>query len=160
MFKYALYGIGTLIVLLLVFRLGMVVGARKAGFAYRWSENYHRNFAGPREGFFSEFGELDRIESHGTFGKIIDIKLPALVIDGENNAERAVVLGDDTVIRRFREIISPHDLKTGDAVVVIGSPNDAGQIEARLIRVMPGLPVHAATSSSTSLVPDAAVSPR
>lgn len=138
-FKYACIGIGVFIVLLMVLRLGMVVGARKEGFAHRWSENYHRNFAGPRGGFLREFGERDFMGSHGTFGTIIALDLPVIIINGKDGAEKAVIVGNDTVIRRFRDTISARDLAVNDAIVVIGSPNDAGQIEAKFIRVMPSL---------------------
>ena len=137
-FKYALTGIGALIVLLMVLRLGMVVGVRKEGFAHRWSENYHRNFAGgPREGFLREFGRRDFMGSHGTFGTIITMDLPVIIMNSKDGVEKVVVLGNDTVIRRFRNTITASDLTVNDAIVVIGSPNDAGQIEAKLIRVTP-----------------------
>jgi hypothetical protein len=48
-----------------------------------------------------------------------------------------VVIKEDTAIMRFRETIKPSDLKVDDSIVVIGEPNDAGQIEAKFIRVMP-----------------------
>jgi len=41
-------GILALIVLLLVFKFGMMAGERQAGFSYRWGDNYNRNFAGPK----------------------------------------------------------------------------------------------------------------
>jgi len=136
-FRVVLIGIGALIVLLSVFKLGMIVGFKKAGFTSRWSENYHRNFAGPKGGFFMDFSERDFIKPHGTFGRIIKIELPVIAVAGENDAEKIVVLKNDTIIKRFREIISQNDLKIDDNIVVIGSPNEQGQIEAKLIRIMP-----------------------
>ena len=60
-----------------------------------------------------------------------------IAVAGENDAEKIVVLKNDTIIKRFRETISQNDLKIDDNIVVIGSPNEQGQIEAKLIRIMP-----------------------
>jgi hypothetical protein len=140
-FRVALMIIGGLVVLLVVFQAGMTVGFRKAGFSYRWAENYHQNFAGPREGFFGNFMRdmmsKDFINGHGVFGQIIKIDGSTLAIKGADNAEKTILLKDDTAIERFRETIKPADLKAGDQIVIIGEPNDSGQIEAKLIRVMP-----------------------
>ncbi len=136
-FQRFFFSIAGLIILLLVFGLGMAVGFRKANFSYRWGENYHRNFGGPRNGFFQNFSGKDFIGSHGVFGQIIKIELPNIIINGDNNTEKIIVLKNDTVINFFRDTITPNDLKVGDNIVAIGSPNDAGQIEAKLIRIMP-----------------------
>jgi len=40
-----------------------------------------------------------------------------------------------TAVLRGGETLELSDLKIGDAVTVIGAPNDKGQIEAKLIRV-------------------------
>ncbi len=139
-FKRIFFGIAGLIILLLVFGLGMAVGFKKANFSYQWGENYHRNFGGPRGGFFQDFAGRDFVGSNGVFGQIIKIELPNLIVGGNNNTEKIIILKTDTVIRRLNETISPNDLKTDDYVTIIGSPNDAGQIEAKLIRIMPPPP--------------------
>jgi len=38
-------------------------------------------------------------------------------------------------MKKGRETVKKEDLKVGDWVVIIGSPNEEGQIEARLIRL-------------------------
>lgn len=136
-FKIILLTIGLLIIILLIFQAGMLVGFKKAGFSYRWGENYHRNFAGPRGGFLRGFADKDFIEAHGVFGSIIKIDGSTLVIKGERDIEKIILLKDDTVIKYFQDTIKPGDLKVDDHIVVIGSPNEAGQIEAKLIRVLP-----------------------
>ena len=40
----------------------------------------------------------------------------------------------------MKNIISSNELKEGLDVMVIGSPNSSGQIEAKLIRVVPAPP--------------------
>lgn len=136
-FRVALYVIAALVIALVVFGAGMAVGFKKANFSYRWGENYHRNFGGPRGGFLRDFDGRDLINTNGVSGQIIKIAGPTLVIKGRDNVERIVLVNATTVIRRFRDTISSVDLNVNDIVVVIGEPNDAGQIDAKFIRVMP-----------------------
>ncbi len=123
------------VVLLLVFKLGMVVGIHKAGFSYRWSENYHRNFGGPRTGFFHDFSDKGFMQGNGTFGQIVKIDGQNLVVKGLDNMEKSVLINDDTSILHARDRLKLSDLKVNDQVVIIGSPNDAGQIVAQFIRL-------------------------
>ncbi len=151
-FKMTLWGIAGLIILLLVFKAGMAVGFRKASFSYKWGENYHQNFGGPRGGFFQDFKKdfegKDFIEAYGSFGQIIKIdpstgsgQAATLVVkDSRNNVEKIVLIKDGTVIKRFQETAKPAELKVDDRIVVIGEPNNAGQIEAKLIRLLPPTP--------------------
>ncbi len=69
--------------------------------------------------------------------KTIDFSPGLNIIKGSDNAEKIVSVKDDTAINRFREKIKVGDLKIDDQIVVIGEPNDLGQIEAKLIRVIP-----------------------
>ncbi|MFA6897827.1 MAG: hypothetical protein WC250_00240, partial [Candidatus Paceibacterota bacterium] len=98
-----------------------------------FGERGGRSFGMPmmRGGFF---------EAHGATGKIVSIKLPTLVVASPDSVEKVVLVGDNTEIRRFRDVIKAIDLKVDDVVVVVGSPNDSSQIEARLIRVLPPPP--------------------
>lgn len=142
MFKGILLGIAALVILLLVLGVGMFVGFKKATFSFRWGENYHRNFGGPRGGFLGDFMRRDFtgkdfIGAHGVFGQIIKIDSQELVVKGRDNVEELVLVKDDTVIQRFREAVKLNELKVDDYIVVIGEPNDSGQIEAKFIRVMP-----------------------
>lgn len=138
-FRIALVAIGALIVLLFVFKVGVFVGYKKASFSYRWGENYHRNFAGPRGGFFGDFrrgfGDKDFINAHGTFGSVIKIDGNIVIVKSRDDVEKTALVSDDTVIRRGREAIRVSDLKVDDRIVIIGSPNGQGQIEAKLIRL-------------------------
>ena len=138
--KWVIIGFLALIIIVLVFGIGIRVGLEKARFSYGWAENYHKNFGGPRMGFMDDWRQFpagDFIEGHGSFGEIIKINNDNLVIKGGDNAEKVILLKGDTIIERFRETLKPGDLKVGDFIVVIGSPNDSGQIEAKLIRVLP-----------------------
>jgi hypothetical protein len=135
--KEILYGIGATIIILLIFQAGIFVGYHKAAFSYQWGDNYYRTFEGMRKdpGFARDFIRGDFPDAHGTVGKIIKIDLPTIFVTDQRNIEKAVVVKDDTVIRRFRETLQPADLKVDDFVVVIGSPNEKGQVEAKFIRL-------------------------
>ncbi len=123
-FRVALYAVGGALVAALIFHAGVAVGYRKARFSYRWGENYHRMMG------------RDLLNAHGTFGKIIKVDASSILVQGRDDAEKTILVKEDTVIRRFRETITFGDLQVDDAVVVVGKPNNVGQIEAKLIRVM------------------------
>ena len=57
--------------------------------------------------------------------------------------EKIILVSDATIIKRFQDTIKLADLKVDDYIVVIGEPNNAGQIEAKLIRLMPPEPKNA-----------------
>jgi len=150
-------GILALIVLLLVFKFGMMAGERQAGFSYSWGDNYNRNFAGPQNGFDRAFGDGDFLNANGTFGQIIKISpvssstgdglVPAgameIVVRGGNDMEKIILADEATAIKSFRNNIKISDLKNDDYIVVIGDANDSGQIAAKLIRLMPAPPAGA-----------------
>jgi len=135
------------IILISVFGLGVFIGETKARFAFRWFENYPKNFAGPKGGFVNDWQKLpflpgDIIEAHGTFGKIIKINGTDFVIEGKDKIERIIKVKENTVIRSFRNMNSSLkliDLKVGDYAMIIGSANEEGQIEAQFIRILNSL---------------------
>jgi hypothetical protein len=135
-----LCGIGIVIVALLIFSAGMTVGFNKASFGRAWGENYERNFGmAPNHPIL---GRDNFPNANGAIGKIIKIELPTIIVQDKDNTEKVILLKGDTKIQEGRESVTASDLKVNDFVVVIGTPNDQGQVEAKLIRVMPlGLPV-------------------
>ena len=141
--KWAIVGIAIFVLVLLIFGTGMFVGMMKARFSFRWAENYHRNFGGPQGGFMSGWQMMppggEFIESYGTLGQIIKIDGSTIVIKGRNDVEKIILVKDDTVIKRLEKNIKLNNLTVDDFVVVIGEPNEAGQIEAKLIRVLPSM---------------------
>lgn len=145
--KIILYGIGGMVVLLLAFQAGEFVGYHRARFSYQWGENYYHMFDARSGRMMGNFSRSDFPSMHGASGKIIKIEGGNIIVADRDNSEKLVLISDDTEIRRFRENIKFADLKVGDFIVAIGSPDDKGQIEARLLRVMPGF-VGSATSSA------------
>ena len=134
-----LIGIIICVILLFVFTAGISVGEHRARFAGQFGDNFERNFMGPRERIDMIGGNFDKMipGGHGAVGKIISLNLPQIIISGPDNLEKTVLVSTSTIIRRFQENISASELQTNDFVVVIGSPDTNGQIEAKLIRIMP-----------------------
>ena len=134
-----LYGVGIVVAVLLIFSAGVSVGFRKASFGRAWGDNYEQNFGMRPMPPFG--GENNFPNAHGAIGKIIKIELPAIIVQDKNNIEKVVLIKDDTKIQKMMVELSASDLSVNDSIVVIGSPNDQGQVEAKFIRVMPfGLP--------------------
>lgn len=139
--KWIIVGLLAIIVIILVFGVGVLIGEMKARFSYRWAEQYHRIFAGPRTGFFGDWRTFPRggfIEAHGNFGEIIETKENEFLIKGKEDVEKVILITDKTIIQKGREEVEKENLKIGDWVVVIGSPNKEGKIEAKLIRIFNG----------------------
>jgi len=137
--KWIIIGLVVFAIIILIFSAGMFVGGMKAKFSYSWAENYHKNFAGPRDGFLGDWRSFPPpggfIEGHGTFGEVIKINDSDFVIKGQGDVEKLIIINQSTIIKRGMDTIKKEDLKIGDIVVVIGSPNGEGQIEAKLIRI-------------------------
>ena len=130
-----LWAICGLIVLLLTFQLGVFVGFRKANYAFRWGENYHRVFGGPKGGFFQEFEGRDFTSGHGVAGSIVSLGGNKLVVKGRDNVEKIINIDENTLVVKGRETLSVQDLKVDYIVVAIGTPNQDGSITAKIIRV-------------------------
>lgn len=129
--------LGVLIIALGIFEAGVAVGFHKAAFSYEWGDHYYRAFGHSRgTRMTGRPGTDDILTDHGAAGTIISMSLPTLVIDDTNHVERVVRMGNDTMIRRFRDTLSANDLKERDYIVVLGTPNSRSEIEARFIRVL------------------------
>ena len=141
LFKAIVLSMAALIILVFVFGLGVFVGTKKADFSFRWADQYHRNFAGPQGGFFNDMAGRQFIDANGVFGEIIKIDGQTLTIKGGDNVEKIVLVGDEATVVFQKKNIKLSELKVGDEVIVIGEPDDNGQIHAKLIRVLPLPPV-------------------
>jgi hypothetical protein len=134
-FKWLISILVGLIILLLIFQLGMYVGFRKAGFSFRWGDNYHMMFGGPRGGFLRDFEGKDFISGHGTAGIIAKIDGNSLIIKGPDGVEKIINITDGTAIKKGTADIKLSDLKIDERVVIIGSPKEDGSIDAKIIRI-------------------------
>ena len=130
-----LYGVGIVVVLGLIFSAGVSVGFHRASFGKAWGDNYERNF-GMRPNRPDFMGD-NFPNAHGAIGKIIKMELPTIIVQDKDNTEKVILIKDDTQVEKMKDKIQASDLKMDDFIVVIGSPNDKGQIEAKFIRLMP-----------------------
>ncbi len=133
-----------LILILMAFWFGMYVGERRAGFARGWGDNYGMIFGQPRMGFFPEPGENPIPRGFGNGGVVLKVEGNTIAIKGNDNVEKTVVVSNLTSIREGASSISADKINPGDSVIIIGDPNNSGQIQARFIRVFPSV-----NSSST-----------
>ena len=133
----------SLVVALLVFQAGVTVGYKKASFSRQLGNNFYRVFdgmpmPGERPVMTKKFLFTESLPGgHGAAGRVASVSLPSFVVAGPDNVEKVVVIGRGTDIRRVRDSATSSDIKVEDFVVVLGSPDDAGQINARLIRILP-----------------------
>lgn len=141
LFNRIMWTLACLFVAFLIFQAGMFVGFHKAVFGHDWRENYSQNF-GPARGGHGMNGLPENFpNAHGAIGKIITVTLPTIILEDRDGTEKIVLVTDDTKIRQMREEGTSSDLKLDSYVVVIGSPNDKGQIVAKLIRILPAPPI-------------------
>ncbi len=131
---------------LISFRIGVHVGFRKANFANNWGNNYYkRTFGEPKKprGFEPFFGKMGGIRSDvftnsgSVSGEVVSLTDKTLVVMGQDGIEKNIILEKITRIKKFRDNVGIEEIKTGDSVVVFGSPNTDGEIIANLVRIIP-----------------------
>ena len=107
----------------------------KARFSYNFGQSYVRNFGEPRLGSLPS--DRDFINAHGSTGQIIKINGNTITIKDSESVEKNIVVSAQTVIRNMRQDVQISSLQINDFVVVLGSPDSQGQVNASLIRVLP-----------------------
>lgn len=134
--KKIIAGLVGILVAVVVFQAGVFVGFHKASFDRSWNNHYLENF-GPRHK--SPLGAMPEqfTGGHGTIGKIVSVSLSTIVVADRSNVEKIITVSNETKIRRFQDEVGFENLIPGTLVVVLGSPNNQGQIDAKLIRIFP-----------------------
>jgi hypothetical protein len=140
----ALTVVCTLLVLIVVFWAGTAVGRKQAEFGYRWDKHYFEVFdtkMSPFAGRMMAGRNMMFVDSstlpNGATGKVVAINLPTIAVLDPSNTEKVIVIAPDTAIRRIHSTASSTDLRIGDAITAIGSPDAQGRILATFIRIMP-----------------------
>ena len=138
-FKTGMMILVSVIILVVVFCVGVFAGLEKARFSYRFSENYYRNFTGrPGPGPLMPMGmDAEYMNPHGTDGSIIKIDGDTILIKEDEGSEKTIVVRTDTSIKNGQSDVKLSELKSNDNIVVLGSPDSSGQMQAKLIRVVP-----------------------
>ena len=137
-FKPLILTLIAVIILLAVYQAGVFVGYRKATYSFRWSQNYHQMFAGPPQGFIGDVQGQAFMDAHGIFGPVLRADPTDLIIQDKDQMEKVIHIDPTTSIIRLHDIVSATSIQTNDRVVIIGQPDDRGEIDAKLIRVFPG----------------------
>lgn len=137
-FKWLAIILAELILLLASFALGLRVGFHKAHFTELWASNYPGNF-GPSSGkrFFAAPPPGGKfLNSYAIDGNILTKTGDNLLLKDETGNEKTVLISSSTLIRQNFQTLQSGDLKAGQEVLIIGEPNQQGQIQAKLIRVL------------------------
>lgn len=139
-FSWVLVAVGGILVLLLIFDAGFVLGSRRS-----------LEMRGPRgEPNFGLAGWGVAIphgfapQGHGAVGTIQSISLPNIVIttrDGDDT--QTVVITPQTKIESATTSISDQQLHVGQQIVALGEPGTTTQTQLRavLIRILPPPPI-------------------
>jgi hypothetical protein len=77
---------------------------------------------------------------HGAIGKITQIEDTRLLLETRDGTTRTILTDNQTRVERGvtrMTRLAFRDLKIGDQIIVIGTPNKQGHIKAKVIRVFP-----------------------
>ncbi|MFA5185279.1 MAG: hypothetical protein WC551_02240 [Patescibacteria group bacterium] len=140
-----LIGILCLVILLSVFQLGSSIGFRKARFACQWGERYGAMIGMPLHapgqgqgwgpGPMAEWPQRGVPDAHGANGSVISVSGNGLVVKGINGIEQMILVSSSTKIRKGNLDVMISDIAPEDRVVIMGGPDESGEIQAGFIRV-------------------------
>jgi hypothetical protein len=86
-------------------------------------------------GFFRGAEGKDFRNAHGLAGTVISVTDNNIIVKDRDSKENTITVTDKTIIKRNADDLKITDLKANDQLVVMGTPNDQGVINADLIRV-------------------------
>lgn len=126
--RIALIAVGAVLALCILLGAGI--------FVVRWNSPR----AGRPVGLFRRIFGLNN--GHGAVGAIqtIDLQTQTITLQLGDGTSQTVLVNKDTRIEKSGKRITLSDLKMGDRITVIGSPDKQGQITARWIRVFTSPP--------------------
>jgi len=135
-----------ILIALIIFSAGIFVGYYKATFSHDLDDVYRQGFNSPNSPFEPFMQGSDDVNPHGIVGQIVSTNLPlSIMIKGGKNAEQIVTLAPETTVRIFHTLATTSDIRVGEQAIVIGTPNDKGEIQASFIRIIPPPPNGAST---------------
>ena len=136
--RYALMILGGIVLALLIFQGGVLVGYHQAEFTYHFENNYHSMFgdADDHPGIPVGLPPQDFTQGFGAAGKILSIHLPTITIEDKSGIEKIVEVNDATIVKQKHDTGSVQDMAVGDIVVSFGTPQPDGSIDATLIRII------------------------
>lgn len=146
--RIIIFVLAGLIVIIAVFKMGMDAGYHRALYAAHMADNFQRTFVDPHA--HSLFDQHLPPSGHGAFGEIVSVTIPTFVVADRTRIEQTIHVSSSTIIRKFTSDVPVDSLQPGENVVVLGSPNDQGQIDAQLIRIIPPVTTTAPPQASSS----------
>lgn len=134
--KTLLWALCCILVVLVAFGTGIVVGYRRAIFTSEFGARYYRDMYGdpfvqPMVSVMSH-GPL---MMHGIAGQVVDVSSGTLLVKDMNGNEASVLIMSGTPIREMDSNIPEEEIQPNDRIIVIGQPDPNGQIDAHFIRV-------------------------
>ncbi len=141
-----------LIVVIFVFNVGEEFGYHKAEVMEQMSSGYGHTFAPHDMRHNGPFGYLsdDQTGTHGVAGKVVSMTENKILVADNEGIEKTVLTDSNTIIRKQRDTITEAEIKPDDFVIVIGTPNNSGQITAKIIRIVPSPQIPENTTASTT----------
>ncbi len=140
--RYIWWGVFAIIVALLIFHAGVVVGSHQnvRGRLVLRSADMLGGFI-PSEAY---------VESgHGAVGTIESVTLPTFMLETRGGTAQKILVSTSTVITGGNAT-DMSALSSGQTVIVIGDPDDTddqGYLEARMVHILPA-PTQASSSSN------------
>ena len=148
-FKSIFKGIAVLIIAVIIFFAGMIVGRIQYRFTYnRISRGLMTTDRGGFEtnlsmspafyntpGILGQSGQGMMPNSNGIKGTISSVSNNGIIVQGDNGVSGNITITAETVIKNQNQDIKISDLKSGQKVAVIGDPNTDGGITAKFIGI-------------------------
>lgn len=131
------YIFGVLCIAGVIFQVGVFIGYHKANFGREWGDHYRNNFGMERPDSFKGMIHGKLPSSHGALGKVLKVSLPTFIVQDKDGTEKTILINEKTLIRLGMQNASSSSLTSDNLVIVFGEPTNQGQIEAKLIRIMP-----------------------
>jgi hypothetical protein len=142
LFAGIIVGVCIMLVVICIFEAGVVVGYHEASFSSHWGENYGANFSDTNPSNQMGLPDMHEPTPDGILGKIISVDSAStssttIVISSTQKPEEKILIDANTEIRSRESTLTISSLKIGTYVVVLGTPNDQGEVQANLIRIVP-----------------------
>ncbi len=125
--------VGALVLALLIFHAGIVVGSRHDLFE-RHNTKHDFSFPFFPNGFMMPYyGFIPN--NHGSVGTITAVTLPTLSLRTRAGTNKIVLISSSTIIRGENDT-GTSSLIAGDKIIVLGEPDRQNRIDAHFIHVL------------------------
>ncbi len=112
------------ILIVLIFKTGMLVGKSKSHFSASKAGNYHKNFSKHMGKKFSSWKK----SAYSSYKEVVKLTESGFVVKGADGEEQEVVVSQDTVILKGEAKIG-NTVSVGDKVYVTGSLVEASMVK-------------------------------